>query len=501
MDDEKIMQIDVPEVDMDGANSDLNNILFKSVTQSVDDLAEAIIEQLLVDERFKKIFKQPRDNDQRKERRLLSRQKNKEQQYLLLEDLVAQDNKGLASSIKADQFAKEYLQVVDILYRELEAEYDDFPVEHQKTNPYRRYVEEGYSWNVRTLMRIEVFMLTLLQHSTPAFLYSKEQMSQIRMESPKQLEQRVTRLGREFLFLWNEMDSIKQLKGNYFTRNVQILADFFESEDPSTKKFGGFDIKRKDANPESLEKLSNLFIKLVGFARRGKFQPNTRDNRPRAGFVEPVAEIVKPSSITMTKDWIKRSQQLREAIDYFRRYKQKNIVLYRFQIQLELKNSKVPYEQFQKFFGIVNKKAVRPQSFKGYLDFLYFWKENFITQDLIQDMIIILDASSLIDVPEQDDQKAKLRDIPAEFFEYMRMILNENSEIFGDQKPVLKLFPISVMQGKVWNMPAELIIETGDKEKRAFFENCILPYFVYMEIFDVDYSDDIKNRFKRGQKS
>jgi hypothetical protein len=182
-----------------------------------------------------KDIQQPRDNDQRKERRLLSRQKNKEQQYLLLEDLVAQDNKGLASSIKADQFAKEYLQVVDILYRELEAEYDDFPVEHQKTNPYQRYVEEGYSWNVRTLMRIEVFMLTLLQHSTPAFLYSKEQMSQIRMESPKQLEQRVTRLGREFLFLWNEMDSIKQLKGNYFTRNVQILADFFESEDPSTK--------------------------------------------------------------------------------------------------------------------------------------------------------------------------------------------------------------------------------------------------------------------------
>ena len=116
-------------------------------------------------------------------------------------------------------------------------------------------------------------------------------------------------------------------------------------------------------------------------------------------------------------------------------------------------------------------------------------------------MIIILDASSLIDVPEQDNQKAKLRDIPAEFSEYMRIILNENSEIFGDQKPTLELFPIPVMQGRVWNIPAELIIETDDKEKRAFFENCILPYFVYMEIFDVDYSDDIKNRFKRGQKS
>lgn len=501
MDDENIIQTDALEMDMDSANSDLNNTQFKSVTQSIDDLAEAIIEQLLADERLKKMFKQPGDNDQRKERRLLNRQKNKEQQYLSLEDLVAQENSSLASSIKSNQFAKEYLQVVDILYRELEVEYDDFPVETQKTNKYLQYLIVGDSWNLRTLMRIEVFMLTLLQQSTPAFLYSKEQMSQIRLESPKQLEQRVTRLGREFLFLWNEMDFIKQLKGNYFTRNVQILADFFECEDPSIKRFSGFKITKRDANFESLEALSDLFIKLTSFARRGKFQPNTRDNRPRIGFVEPDAEIVKPSSIAMTKDWVKRSQQLREAIDYFRRYKQKNIVLYRFQIQLELKNSKVPYEQFQKFFGIVNKKAVRPQGFKGYLDFLYFWKENFITQDLIQDMIIILDASSLIDVPEQEDQKAKLRDIPAEFFEYMRVILNENSEIFENQKPVLKLFPIPVMQGWVWNMPAELIIETGDKEKRAFFENRILPYFVYMEIFDVDYSDDIKNRFKRGQKS
>lgn len=173
MDDENIIQTDAPEMDMDSANSDLNNTQFKSVTQSIDDLAEAIIEQLLADERLKKMFKQPGDNDHRKERRLLSRQKNKEQQYLLLEDLVAQDNNGLASSIKADQFAKEYLQVVDILYREFEAEYDDFPVEPHKTNLYLQYLIVGDSWNLRTLMRIEVFMLTLLQQSTPAFYILK----------------------------------------------------------------------------------------------------------------------------------------------------------------------------------------------------------------------------------------------------------------------------------------------------------------------------------------
>ena len=105
MDDENIIQTDALEMDMDSANSDLNNTQFKSVTQSIDDLAEAIIEQLLADERLKKMFKQPGENDKRKERRLLNRQKNKEQQYLSLEDLVAQENSSLASSIKSNQFA------------------------------------------------------------------------------------------------------------------------------------------------------------------------------------------------------------------------------------------------------------------------------------------------------------------------------------------------------------------------------------------------------------
>jgi len=502
MDEEKIVEIDAPDLDKDDSNSDLNNTPFESISQSVDDLAEAIIEQLLGDERLKKLFNQPQNNDQRRNRRKLGRQKNKEQQHLLLEDLVAQDNSSLALSIKANQFAKEYLQVVDILYRELEAEYQDFPVEHDTAYKYLKWARVGDSWELQLLMRIEVFMLSLLrQQNTPAFLYSKEQMPQIRTESSKQLEQRVTRLGREFLFLWSEMDFIKQLSGRYFTRNVQILADFLRCEDPSIKKLGGFEILNTDAELGSLEDLSNLFIKLTSFAQRGKLQPSTKGNRPRAGFVESVTEIVKPSSIAMTNDWNKRSKQLLDAIVYFRRYKQQNIVLYRFQLQLILENDKVPYEQFKEFFGIVNKKANRPQGFKGYLDFLYFWKENFITQDLIQDMIIILDASTLIDVPVQDDQKATLRDIPSEFFEYMQTILNENSEIFGDQKPDLEFHSTPVMQGKVWDMPAELIIETSDKGKWAFFENRILPYFVYMEIFDVDYSDDIRSRFSRGRKS
>lgn len=73
MDDENIIETDAPEMDKDGASSDLNSTPFKSVSQSIDDVAEAIIEQLLADERLKKLFNRPRDNDQRRKRRLLGK--------------------------------------------------------------------------------------------------------------------------------------------------------------------------------------------------------------------------------------------------------------------------------------------------------------------------------------------------------------------------------------------------------------------------------------------
>ena len=118
---------------MDGMDIPLD-----TTPQMVEEVAEAIIEKLLDNDRFKALFsisRQRRQDDiDRSHKKKDDWQKNKEQQHLLLEDLVAQDNNGLALSIKTDQFAKEYLQVVDILYRELEAEYDDFPVKHHKTN-------------------------------------------------------------------------------------------------------------------------------------------------------------------------------------------------------------------------------------------------------------------------------------------------------------------------------------------------------------------------------
>ena len=50
-------------------------------------------------------------------------------------------------------------------------------------------------------------------------------------------------------------------------------------------------------------------------------------------------------------------------------------------------------------------------------------------------------------------------------------------------------------------MPVAFIIESGDKEKWAFLEKRVLPYFIFLENLAVEYSDDIRTRFNRAKKA
>ena len=149
----------------------------------------------------------------------------------------------------------------------------------------------------------------------------------------------------------------------------------------------------------------------------------------------------------------------------------------------------------------LNKKAAKPEGFLGYLNYLYFWKEDFITGKLVQDIIIIFNANSLIEMKTQEnDTVGCFRDIPKEFLAYASNLLRTFSDTFEDRELKLSLESIPILQNKECDMPAELIIESGDKEKWSFFEKRVLPYFIFLETFDVDYTDDIKSRFGRGQK-
>ena len=96
--------------------------------------------------------------------------------------------------------------------------------------------------------------------------------------------------------------------------------------------------------------------------------------------------------------------------------------------------------------------------------------------------------------------RTNFRDIPNEFQEYIDNLLVEKLDIFDGKKPTLHFEPFPLLQSHTWNIPAEFIIEAGDKQKWRFFERYILPYFIYLEVFEVDYTDEIRARFSRGRK-
>lgn len=125
------MMNDEKEEGFSDSRMDGMDIPLDTTPQMVEEVAEAIIEKLLDNDRFKALFsisRQRRQDDiDRSHKKKDDRQKNTELPHVLLRDIIPSDNRKLISSIKQHKFAQEYLQIVEVLYREFEVEYRDFP--------------------------------------------------------------------------------------------------------------------------------------------------------------------------------------------------------------------------------------------------------------------------------------------------------------------------------------------------------------------------------------
>lgn len=498
---------------VDQGSNDILGGISDEKDQMIDSIAEAILNRILDDERIKALtFSKEFDKDSRKNKDHMPRYdaqakiQNNTNQSILLRDLVPDSNRLLVASIKRYKWAKEYLDIIETLYEEVRIENTNFPFGYdnvpKKMNPIQTVVY--HIFNVKNLMRIEVFMLALLYQPTPAFIFFGTSGNRTRRETPLELKKRVTRLGEELLFLWSNKDFIKLFHCDYLTRNTKILADFFNELEPTVGEKTSFTLEQ-DLTLDSLFSLSNLLLELKSFAESGRYKKNLPPRmlyRKRDGDAESITRIIRPSRIEMTKAWDRRSQQLSDAIVYFQKYKCQSIFLYRVQISLSLVSGSVTADQFLKLFGIFNKKAKKPNGLKGYSDFLYFWKEDFETQDLILDLVCVFKAEALMQQTENDgEQVYKYRNIRLDLQNYFQQVLNEQSEIFEGRKVSLQFEPTPILQNSSYGLTPEFLIELGDKTKWKIFEQKVLPYFIFMEFFDVNYSDEIKNRFKRGQAS
>jgi len=507
---EKDQSVDQSEQD---SNDILGGISFDEKDQMIESVAEAILGRIFDDERIKAlkpskdfITDSKRNEGSRRyydDRRKIEKNTN---QSILLEDLVPDDNKALAASIKKHKWAKEYLDVIEILYEELRVENRGFPFgcTDLPRHVYPLVRKDDFFRSLKVLRRIEVFMVALLYQPTPAFIFFGTSGERVKEETPLQLKERMTRLGLEFLFLWENKNLIKALDSQYLTRNTKVLVDFFNELEPAVGEKTSFALWL-ELNFTSLSDLNHLLMRLKSFAESGRHKknlPSRMQYRVREGDVEPAAMIVKPSRIDMTKTWDRRSQQLLDAISYFKKYELQSTLLYRSQIRLNSDSERVTAEQFQSLFGVFNKKAKKPNGLSGYSDFLYFWKEDSETQDLILDLVCVFKAEALIQQTENGgEQLYKSKNICKELENYLQMVLDQQHEIFEGRKVSLQFEPTPILQNSLYGLTPEFFIELGDKTKWKIFEQKVLPYFIFMEFFDVNYSNEIKNRFKRGQAS
>ena len=133
---------------------------------------------------------------------------------------------------------------------------------------------------------------------------------------------------------------------------------------------------------------------------------------------------------------------------------------------------------------------------------MYFWKEDFKTQEIVLDLVWVIDAAALIQKNENNGEHLyKIRNIHMELKAFLQKVINEKPEIFEEKRIFLEFEPIPLLQNRSHELTPEFLIELGDKTKWKIFEQKILPYFIFLEFFNIDYSDEIRSRFKRGQTS
>ena len=484
----------------DGNDEVLGGFLSGPKEQMIESLGEAIINYIIDSDRLKTLKYESRSRVESSHKALRRGSKiHQLRPYISLYEIIPENNRELLKSIKQHVWAKEYLGVIEVLYQEIFVEDPNFPFGRESNYETFELREKYYTLDLNLLIRIEVFMLALIYQPTPAFIFFGSSGLEIRKEQPHELKNRITRLGFELLYLIDKKNDIENFQSEALTRNVKILIDFLRQEGSHSNRENIFSLNQ-DLTFDSLTDLNNLLLRLKAFAETGSLKKNLMSSqtyRQRDGGVEPATRLVRASRIEMTKDWGNRSKQLNEAIIYFQKYNKQNILLCRTQIYLVLEKGRVTAEQFQKIFGNINKKAKKPNGLQGYLDFLYFWSEDFRSRELKLDLICIYDTNTLLQV--SDEPSCKQRNLRTELKEFWQANLED--PIFEGQNVQLQFKPIPILQDLSYGLAPEFLIEAGDKRRWNIFEQKVLPYFIFLEFLDLNYTDEIRNRFKRGQSS
>lgn len=478
-----------------------------ALDEKMDDLASLLVEKILSDSRFDKVLGSLKETSNRTESRGSTKEERNYpvRQIQKIRYLIDPNRKPLQLSQKV-KFAQQYLNVIELIYTELQAELGkDFYKTDSANDTHIQIIDRILNRRndiVGLLSRLERFVLVLAYNATPAYMFDDESVEDLDEEPLEKVQKRITALGHELLYIFSNLETIKELSsGKYFSSNIKLFLKFMEDYkySPSRHTGQGRKLIDQDIYFESLNELNYILCNLKNTIRKGEFDKQSRFKLSilrREKYLNNTVSGINSESFKIAVN--KYSKKLQEAITYFKSYRSSSITLYRFRIWLGIDNQKITLGQFKKFFSELNKKAARSEvGFKGYLNFFYFWDKH--NDQWFQDIVLIIDSDTLLQVGESK-LNGSIRNVRQEFEDYAaELIEHRGNLIFENEKlPKIEVEPIPLMRHL--DLPSQILMEVNDHEGWNLFEKKILPFFVYQEFLEFTDDEEIRSRFSRGTR-
>lgn len=168
-----------------------------ALDDKIDNLASLLVDKILLDSRFDKVLASLKETSHRIENRrsIKDEKDHPSRQFQKIRDLIDPNRKPLQLSQKV-KFAQQYLNVIELIYTELQAELGkDF---YKTDSPNNTYVEiirgilSDQNDIVRLLSRLERFVLVLAYNATPAYMFDDESAEDLDREPLEKVQKRIT---------------------------------------------------------------------------------------------------------------------------------------------------------------------------------------------------------------------------------------------------------------------------------------------------------------------
>ena len=501
-------------MELEQVNNDTENDVIDTVDEvdscedeKMDDLASLLVEKILADSRFDKVLDSLKETSNRTEsRRSIKEERNYlSRQTPKIRDLIDPNRKPLQLSQKV-KFAQQYLNLIELIYSELQAELgEDFYKTDSSNDMYLEIINRILNDQndiVELLSRLEKFLLALAYSATPAYMFDVEDTENRDHETIEIVQKRITALGYELLYLLDNLKTIRAMnEGRYLSSNIQLFLKFMEDYKFSFNRHTGQERKLLDQDIyfKPLNELNYILCDLKNAILKGEFDKQPLVRLPVLRRKKSLNETAIGINTTEFKIAVQKySKKLQEVVAYFRGYIAISITLYRFRIWLDHNSQQVTLDECKKFFSELNKKAAKPTvGFKGYLNFFYFWDKE--DDRWFQDIVIIIDSDTLLQTTDGGNNNS-IRNIRKEFQEYAYELLEHRGKVIFENKklPTIEIQSVSLMRHL--DLPSQILIEVKDPNGWNLFEKKILPFFIYHELLELANDEEIRERFSRGTR-